>query len=318
MRLLFVIDEPSTLNAETDSSITIMRAAAARGVDVHIATIQSFVADGDSCGVLAQRAHIKEKSTKIDGFAPLWYAADNATLLDGGFFDAVMMRKEPPVDGAFLEASLLLDRMAAPVFNAPRALREQNEKLAILDFPHLIPPTMVCADVDAIADFHNRHKGAVLKPLDGMGGRGVLAFAAGDLNLRAAAAMIGDNGKRLIMAQSYVPEAKDGDKRVFVIDGKPAPLMLTRKPQQGDHRSNMAAGAKAEAVEIGETERHIADIVAPVLKQKGVLFAGLDIIGAFLTEINITCPTGLQVVKTQTGEDFAADILAAVEANIQN
>lgn len=312
MRLLFVIDEPRALNAATDSSITLMRAAANRGGDVHFATIQSFVADGGGCGVLSQRAHIKQTTASGN-----WLEAEDETLRDGGFFDAVMMRKEPPVDGAFIEATLLLDRMAAPVFNAPRALREENEKLAILDFPALIPPTMVAADINAIADFHRQHKGAVLKPLDGMGGRGVLAFAAGDLNLRAAAAMIGDNGRRLIMAQQYIPEAKDGDKRVFVINGKAAPVMLERKPQQGDHRSNMAAGGKATAVPIGKAEERIATIVAPVLKQKGVIFAGLDIIGGRLTEINITCPTGLQVVKDQTGEDLAADIIAAVALDVK-
>ncbi|MGI9337973.1 MAG: glutathione synthase [Gammaproteobacteria bacterium] len=313
MRLLFVIDDAAGLNAKTDSSITIMRAAAERGDEVHLAGIQSFVADGEGCSVLAQKAHIK---TQTPDDIAAWCETDNAVLRGGDFFDAVMMRKEPPVDGAFLEATLLLDRMAAPVFNAPRALREQNEKLAILDFPALIPPTIVAADINIIADFHNKHKGAVLKPLDGMGGRGVLALAAGDLNLRAAAAMIGDNGKRLIMAQKYVPEAKDGDKRIFVIDGKAASVMLARKPQQGDHRSNMAAGGQAKAVPLGAAEKHIADIIAPTLKQKGVLFAGLDIIGECLTEINITCPTGLQVVKTQTGEDLAADILAAAMAHI--
>ena len=310
MRLLFVIDEPATLNAKTDSSIALIRTAFARGFECHLATIQSLIADSGGCNVLARKV-----LAAADADMP---QTENVVLRGGDYFDAVMMRKEPPVDGAFLEATLLLDKMAAAVFNTPRALREQNEKLAILDFAELIPPTIVASDINIIADFHNKHNGAVLKPLDGMGGRGVMVFAAGDLNLRAAAAMIGDNGKRMIMAQRYVPEGKEGDKRVFVIDGKPAKLMLARKPQDGDHRSNVAVGGQATAVPLGANEERIAKAVAPSLQQRGILFAGLDIIGDYLTEINITCPTGLQIVKDQTGEDLAADILAAIQKQTTN
>ena len=305
MRLLFVIDEPETLNAKKDSSIALMRAAIARGDDVYTATIQSFVATGDGVGVLARRTQV------CDGEP--WHKSGEEMLRGGEHFGAVMMRKEPPVNGAFVEATLLMEKMQAPVYNSPRALREKNEKLAILDFPDLIPPTIVASDIETIAAFHAEHKGAVLKPLDGMGGRGVLALGAGDLNVRAAASMLSGDEGRLIMAQQYIPEAKDGDRRVFVINGEPAEIMLARIPKPGDHRSNMAAGGTPEARPLGEAEAKVARAVAPALAADGVLFAGLDIIGGKLTEINITCPTGLQEVKTQTGKDLAADILAAVE-----
>ncbi len=310
MRLLFVIDPPAALNPQKDSSVALMRAAAARGFEVFLAEVPALLAEAGGVFAMASAAQISESEN--------WLNAGKTQKLPGDFFDAILMRKEPPVDGAFAEATILLEKMQAPVFNSPRALREKNEKLAILDFPEWIPPTIVSADIRALADFHSEQgkNGAVLKPLDGMGGRGVFALPANDPNFRAAAELLSEGGRRLIMAQRYLPEAKDGDRRVFLIDGEPAAQMLARLPRGGDHRSNMAAGGKAEARPLGKREESLARALAPELTKAGVLFAGIDVIGGMLTEINITCPTGLQEVQKQTGKNIAAEILTALENRI--
>ena len=300
MRLLFVIDPPATLNPQKDSTIALMRAAYRRGDEVYGVDTSAFVfVDGEAKFIAAQY--------QISEDTP-WYQAAAKQLLAESFFDAVLMRLEPPVDPQFVEATLFLDRVSVPVFNAPRALREMNEKLAILNFPELIPPSIVSADYQTLADFHKQYGGAVIKPLDGMGGRGVIVSPADDKNLRAVIELIG-GGERMLMAQQYLAEARAGDNRVFVIGGVPAKQMLTRIPRNDEHRGNMAAGGKAEARPLGECEKAIAVAVAPTLTKNGILFAGLDIIGGRLTEINITCPTGLKEVRDQCDKDLAEDIL---------
>lgn len=306
MKWLFVADPLERLSPKKDSTIALMRAAARAGDEVFAAEIAGLGMDESGATIAARRLSVRESSDS-------WNEAEAEKQFRGKDFDAILMRAEPPVDEALATASLILDQTGAPVFNSPRALREQNEKLSVFRFPRHIPPTIVSASLDDIAAFHAEHDGAVLKPLDGMGGRGVYVSAAGDKNLRSVIEMLGGGG-RWIMAQQYMPEAKEGDARVFVIDGKPAPWMLMRKPREDDHRSNMAAGGAPKALPLSPEARRIAEDAGPMLKEDGVLFAGLDVIGSSLTEINITCPTGLREVRDQTGDDLAEDVLAALRA----
>lgn len=305
MRLAFLTDPPASLNPKKDSSVALMRAAARGGDEVFVLEKSGLVAEPGRLSFVARPAVVAED----DGG---WLTMSAPETRASEFFDAALLRLDPPLDAAFLHALLLLEQSAAPVFNAPRALREFNEKLAILNFPGLIPPTIASAEAAALTEFHRRHRGAVFKPLDGMGGRGIYISPPGDRNLRAVLELLGDGGRQALMAQAYVPEARDGDKRVFVVGGRPAKWMLARVPREDDHRGNLAAGGRAEARPLGPAERRIAEAVAPLLKQNGVVFAGLDVLGDRLTEINITCPTGLREVRDQTGDDLAVEVLQAV------
>ena len=305
MRLAFLTDPPDSLNAKKDSSVALMRAAARDGDDIFILEKSGVVAEAEGLSFVARRAEISEDDSE-------WLAASNAEKFPSGFFGAVMLRLDPPLNAAFLHAALALDFSDAPVFNNPKALRDLNEKLSILNFPKLIPPTIAAANRDALAEFHRRHDGAVLKPLDGMGGRGIYISPKDDRNLRGMLDLLGDDGREMLTAQAYLPEARAGDKRVFVIGGRAAEWMLARIPRGDDHRGNLAAGGRPEARRLGAAEREIAAAVAPVLERAGIIFAGLDVIGDKLTEINITCPTGLREVRDQTGCDLAAEVLAEV------
>ena len=285
-----------------------MRAAARAGCTVFDGEISGMGMDENGVFFAARSVQISESDS-------MWREVLDSQILRGEELDAVFMRAEPPVDFRFAAATMLLDALPAAVFNAPRALRERNEKLSIMRFPQYIPPTIISADIAAVAGFHAKHGGAVLKPLDGMGGRGVYVSPSGDMNLRAVAELLG-GGRDLLMAQKYLPAAREGDARVFVVEGKPLPFMLLRTPRADDHRGNMAAGGAARAVPLSAAAKTIAENTGPVLAEEGVLFAGLDVIGGCLTEINITCPTGLREVRDQTGEDYAGIIINAARARL--
>lgn len=307
MRWLFVVDPPERLNPRKDSTVALMRAAARAEEEVFAAEIGGLGMDARGATISARRLRLRESDSA-------WMTAADFGQYRGEDFDAVWMRAEPPVDARFATATLILDSFSRPVFNAPRALREWNEKLAIFRFPELIPPTVASADFSVLRAFHSENGGAVCKPLDGMGGRGVYVSPPDDKNLSSVVEMIGGGG--WVMAQKYLPEARAGDARVFVIDGAAAEWMLVRVPRADDHRGNMAAGGDARAQPLDSAARAIADAAGPVLSAAGILFAGLDVIGGRLTEINITCPTGLREVRDQTGDDLAERVLAAARARL--
>ena len=310
MRWLFVADPPAHLNPRKDSTVALMRAAARAGEEIYAAVFGDLGMDARGATITARRLHPQNEDDSS------WAGAENVKEYRSDNFDAVWMRAEPPVDARFMTATLILDSIALPVFNSPRALREMNEKLAILRFPDLIPPTVVRADIAGLSAFHSAHGGAVFKPLDGMGGRGVYVSPPDDKNLHSVLEMIGNGGRDWIMAQQYLPQAREGDARVFVIDGKAAEWMLLRTPRADDHRGNLAAGGAGRALPTDSAARAVAAAAGPALAAAGILFAGLDIIGGRLTEINITCPTGLREVRDQTGDDLAETILAAARARV--
>jgi glutathione synthase len=258
----------------------------------------------------------------LTGQADAWF--DPGAVVEGGAaaavlagFDAVVMRKDPPFDSEYFYATHLLEqaeREGARVFNKPAALRNHPEKLAILEFPQFIAPTLVSRDGAAIRAFHAEHRDIILKPLDGMGGAGIFRVGADGLNLGSIVETLTVDGTRTIMAQRYLAEIVSGDKRVLVIDGRPVPHALARIPQGSEIRGNLAVGGKGVAQPLTARDREIAEHIGPLLAARGLLLIGLDVIGDCLTEINVTSPTGFQEITQQTGFDVAAMFIDALEA----
>jgi glutathione synthase len=308
MKLLFVVDPLASLKSYKDSSVSMMRAAAACGHDVSAAEArQLYAADGLSraaCAALEVRAGND------------WYRVieTNDCILKN--FDAVVMRTDPPVDTDYLLATHLLgiaEANGARVLNRPACLRDFNEKLAILNFPQFIASTLVSADAADIGDFLAEHHDIIVKPLTEMGGSGVFRLTLADPNRNAILETLTRRGHRPVMAQRYLPEIQDGDKRILLIDGEVVPWALARIPLAGETRGNLAAGGTGRAQPLSARDREIAETIAPWAKDNGIFLAGLDVIGDCLTEINVTSPTGFQEIAAQTGHDVAAQFIAAIE-----
>jgi glutathione synthase len=226
------------------------------------------------------------------------------------------MRKDPPFDSEYFYATHLLSqagREGARVFNHPAALREHPEKLAILEFPQFIGPTLVTRDAQAIRAFHAEQRDIILKPLDGMGGMGIFRVGPDGLNLGSIIETLNQDGRVTVMVQTYLPEIVKGDKRILVIGGEPAPIALARIPQGSEIRGNLAVGGKGVAQPLSVRDREIAETIGPVLAARGLLLVGLDVIGDSLTEINVTSPTGFQEITQQTGFDVAKMFVDALE-----
>jgi glutathione synthase len=234
-------------------------------------------------------------------------------------FTAVLMRKDPPFDSEYFYATHLLEqaeREGARVFNKPRTLRDHPEKLSILEFPQFIGPTLVTREADAVREFHAEHRDIILKPLDGMGGMGIFRVGPDGLNLGSIIETLNRGGEQTVMVQRYLPEIVQGDKRILVIDGEPVPYCLARIPQGSEIRGNLAAGGKGVAQPISDRDREIATGIGRVLAQRGLLLAGLDVIGDCLTEINVTSPTCFQEITQQTGFDVPKVFVDALERHI--
>jgi glutathione synthase len=246
-----------------------------------------------------------------------WFAQENAALRELRSFDAVVMRKDPPFDSEFFYATHVLEqaeREGAKVFNKPRALRDHPEKLAIMEFPQFIGPTLVTRDAAAVRAFHAEHRDIILKPLDGMGGSGIFRVKDDGLNLGSITETLNKDGAQSLMVQKFLPAIREGDKRVLVIGGKPVPFCLARIPQGGEVRGNLAAGGLGVAQPLNAADRAVAEAIGPVLAARGLLLVGLDIIGTHLTEINVTSPTCFQEITDQTGFDVSAMFMDALES----
>ncbi len=249
-----------------------------------------------------------------------WYDLGEPEEIDLGSLDAILMRKDPPFDLEYITATYILERaedQGALVVNKPRSLRDANEKVFISWFSQCCAPTLVSRDAAQLKAFHAEHGDVVLKPLDGMGGAGIFRIGADGLNLGAVIETLTDNGQRSIMAQRYLPQISDGDTRVLVIDGEPVPYGLARIPKAGETRGNLAAGGRGEARPLTERQRWLAAQVGPRLKEMGLLFVGLDVIGDYLTEINVTSPTCAREIDAAFGTDIGDLAMRAVEARLK-
>jgi glutathione synthase len=246
-----------------------------------------------------------------------WFTLGEPEWRPLGEINIVLARKDPPVDEQFIYDTMVLERAqraGTKVVNDPRSLRDCNEKLFALDFPQCIAPTLVSRDAGELRRFVAEHGEAVLKPLDGMGGRGIFRVKAGDSNLNSMLETLLDGARHFAIAQKYIPEITAGDKRILLIDGEPVPYALARIPQGDEFRGNLAAGGRGEGVPLSERDRWIAAQVAPELIRRGLRFVGLDVIGDYLTEINVTSPTCIRELDAQFGLNIAGLMFDAIEA----
>jgi glutathione synthase len=308
MKLLFIVDPLGALKPYKDSSVAMMRAAVARGHAVFAAEARRLQVQG---GIAQAACDALDVRTDDD-----WFRVTHTETKALKDFDAVLMRTDPPVDTDYLLATHLLgiaEANGARVLNRPACLRDFNEKLAILNFPAFVAPTLVSADASEIGAFLAEHHDIIVKPLTEMGGSGIFRLTLADPNRNAILETLTHHGRRAIMAQRYLPEIKDGDKRILLIDGEVVPWALARIPLAGETRGNLAAGGTGRAQALSARDREIAETIAPWARDNGIFLAGLDVIGDCLTEINVTSPTGFQEIAAQTGHDVAAQFIAAVE-----
>ncbi|HJV67760.1 glutathione synthase [Ideonella sp.] len=318
MKLLFVADPLAGFKIHKDSTFAMMREAARRGHTLHACEPDdlSWRRDG------RVEAHVQQIGlTGAHGYGVKdWYRIESESRAALAEFDAVLMRQDPPFDSEYFYATHLLERAEAEgarVFNSPRALRDHPEKLAILEFPEFITPTLVTRNAADIRAFHAEHPDIILKPLDGMGGMGIFRVKDDGLNLGSIIETLNRGGAQTVMVQKYLPAIREGDKRVLVIGGEPVPFSLARIPQGNEIRGNLAAGGKGVAQPLTARDREIAESLGPKLAARGLLLIGLDVIGEQLTEINVTSPTCFQEIADQTGFDVAARFVDALEEAVR-
>ena len=309
MKLAVILDPLEEIKTYKDTTYAIMREAAKRGHSIY-ALMQGdvFLRDG------VVKGYARELTLKDDAYD--WYDASEPKAAPLKDFGAVLMRKDPPFDMEYVYSTYVLElaeQQGACIVNSPRAVRDYNEKLAIAKFPEFITPTLVARNTDEIKDFIREHGDCILKPLDGMGGTGIFRVSPTETNLNAIIEVLTQEGARTIMAQRLIPEISKGDKRVLVIDGKVVPYVLARIPKAGETRGNLARGGTGVAQPISKREREIAEALGPKLKSDGLLLVGLDIIGDYLTEVNVTSPTCMREIEDQTGFNSAALMVDALE-----
>ncbi|HZN99948.1 MAG TPA: glutathione synthase [Burkholderiales bacterium] len=313
MQLLFIIDAPESLKAYKDTSVAMMRAAQKRGHAVWICEQESLHWLQGRVAAAAQRISLADNDED-------WYRAHAVERRPLAGFSATLMRKDPPFDLEYVTSTWLLSaavREGARVYNAPDAIRDHNEKLAITEFSKFTAPSLVARRMEDLQGFIQQHADVVLKRLDGMGGHGVFRVRHDEPNRNVIVETVSELGTRTVMAQRYIPEITQGDKRVLLIDGQVVPHCLARIPKAGDSRGNLAAGARGVAQSITARHREIASALGPVLAQRGLLVVGLDVIGDYLTEVNVTSPTCFREIQDQTGFDVSGMFLDALEKKIQ-
>jgi glutathione synthase len=312
-RLLGVVMDPiETIKPKKDSTLAMLLAAQRRGWEIVYLRQQDLEVRGG-----APRGHGSKLTVADD--PNRWFELGAAW--SGGLeeLDVLLMRKDPPFDMEYIYTTYILElaeNRGAMVVNRPASLRDINEKAYTSWFPQCSPPSLVTRKRETLLEFLAEHRKIVLKPFDGMGGRSIFVVAAGDLNVNVIIETLTDHGARFTLAQRYIPEIADGDKRVLVIDGQPIDYALARIPAPGESRGNLVMGAKGEGRPLTERDRWLCAQVGPTLSAKGVLFAGLDVIGDYLTEINVTSPTGIRELDRQFGIDIAAKLMDAIDRRL--
>ncbi len=305
MKLAVVMDPIGSIKPYKDSSFAMLLAAQRRGWACWYLELGDLsVRDGRAYGH-ARRVEVRDNTSD-------WFTLSEPTLLPLGELDILLMRKDPPFDARYLHATQILalaEREGTLVANRPAALQAVNEKLFATHFPDCIPPTLVSSREEDIRAFLDTHSEIVLKPLDVMGGQGVFRLARGDMNLRTAVELLTQGGQQWIMAQKFLPAVAEGDKRILMIDGAPVPYALARIPPSGEFRANLAAGGRGVGVELTARDRWLCERIGPTLRAMGLYFAGLDVIGDHVTEINVTSPTCIRELDACFGLDIAGDLL---------
>jgi glutathione synthase len=305
-----VMDPIGTIRIAKDSTFAMLLEAQRRGHRLH------YVRPG-GLGMRDGRARAVSAPLTVTEDPASWFSLGDFADTSLGGMDAVLMRTDPPVDSNYLHDTQILtlaQREGALIVNDPQGLRDLNEKLGTFLFPDCCPPTLVSRDIKTLRAFVTEHGECVLKPLDGMGGQSVFRARAGEDNLNVILETLTANGHALALAQRYLPEIVDGDKRILLVDGEPVPYCLARIPQGGEFRGNLAVGGRGEGRPLSERDRWIAAQVGPELKRRGMLFVGLDVIGDWLTEVNVTSPTCIRELDKQFGLNIAGLLFDAIEA----
>jgi glutathione synthase len=313
MNFAFILDPLDTLKVYKDSSFAMMVEAASRGHALYVMQQQD---------VILQLGRVLGHARKLTltGNEDDWYRAGEIDVMPLERFDAVLMRKDPPFDMEYIYSTYLLElaeAQGARVFNRPRALRDFNEKLAIAKFNEFTAPSLVTRRSELILKFLAQHQDVILKPLDGMAGQSVFRIREQDVNLNATIETLTQHGTRTIMSQRYIPEVVKGDKRILLIDGKPVPYALARIPKPGETRANLAAGGTGVAQPLSPRDQEIAVALGPQLGKEGLILVGLDVIGDYLTEINVTSPTCMREITDQTGFNVAGMMIDALEKTVR-
>ena len=310
MRIAFVADPLSSFKIRKDSTYAMMVEAAKRGHELHFMPQEGLMWKGG-------RVVGESSPLTLTGEKDLWYKTAPPKETPLAQFDAVLMRKDPPFDAEYVASTWLLElaqKEGAKVFNDPRAVRDHSEKLAIAKYAQFSPPTLVTRLAAQLQEFIDTHRDVVLKPLDGMGGESVFRVASNDPNRNVIVETLVRDGAKSVMAQRYIPEIREGDKRILLIAGKAVPHCLARIPKAGETRGNLAAGGTGVAKPLSRRDLEIANALGPELARAGLLLVGLDVIGDWLTEINVTSPTCFQEITQQSGFDVAGMFLDALEA----
>jgi len=311
MKLLFIADPLDSFKLEKDTTLAMMRVAQSAGHEIWYTQSHDLLWGQGKARARAQPLTITNNL--------IWYRLGEVEEHSLDYFTAVLMRQDPPFTVEYLTSTWILSAavlQGARVFNNPDAVRNHSEKLSITEFPQFIPPTLVTRDIHAIRDFHGLHHDIVIKPLDGMGGMGVFRVGPDGLNLGSIVETLGENGSRTLMAQRFLPEITAGDKRVLLIGGEVMPYALARIPQGTEIRGNLAVGGKGLAMALTAREEEIANHLAPILAKRGLFLVGLDMIGGYLTEINVTSPTCFVEIAQQTDCDVAKKWLTRLEKEL--
>ena len=308
-KILFIADPLENFKINKDSTYALIKSADQKGFKIYFAEIQDLLAEGHQPRVLAKRVILKSSQNYSD-----WFEYENISNYLIQDFDLVLMRKDPPFNMKYIYATYLLElaeKLGVKIINSPRSIRDANEKCFILNFPEVITKTLVSSNMPELKNFLAQEGEVIFKPLDGMGGASIFKVNKLDPNLSVILEVLTELGTVPIMAQKYIPEIKNGDKRILIINGEPVSHGLSRIPKDGEVRGNLAAGARGEVRVLTQREHEICKIIGPKLKQMGLIFVGLDVIGDYVTEINVTSPTGIQEIQNFLQQDIAGKILEA-------
>lgn len=315
-RTLGVIMDPiGSIKPYKDTTLALMLAAQRRGWALrYLEQADLFARDGVAFG--------RARPVQVHDDRKHWYDfTGEAQVIPLGTMNAILMRKDPPFDLDYIMSTYILDRAAiqgALVLNRPQSLRDCSEKLFTAWFPELTPPTLFARDAVSLRAFHAEHGDVIYKPVDGMGGTGIFRVGRDGLNLGAVIEELTDRGRRMIVAQEYLPAIVDGDKRILMVDGEPVPYCLARVPMAGETRGNLAAGGSGRAQPLSDADRRIAARVGPELKRRGLVFVGLDVIGEHLTEINVTSPTCAREIDAAFGTDIGGLLMDAIDRRLSD
>jgi glutathione synthase len=306
------MDPIGAINFHKDSTLAMLLAASKRDWELYYMEQGDLYLEDSRCH--ARLARLDVRADEHD-----WFSLSEVHTAPLDELDVILMRKDPPVDMEFIYTTFLLERAAAHgalVVNRPAAIRNANEKLYTVWFPQCGPPTRVSRDIQVLKEFLAEHGDIVVKPLDGMGGMSVFRVQQNDPNLNVILETITDNGTSSAMAQRYIPEITEGDKRILMINGEPFPHALARIPTGGETRGNLAAGGRGEGVDLSDHDRWICAQVGPALREQGLLFVGLDVIGNYLTEINVTSPTCIRELDKLYSADIAGQLMDVIDTQL--